>query len=164
MLDMFFSRSSYTWMEFLQDSADVHRGNQSRGSKFCRSQNPLALTVTELKHVVASLVGVSTPSPHILWWPSLCIPHAYLIALSLYFTRLSDLWHILGVALFSVSRAPSFDQGTIIWHLTPGSEWLNGWFLAVSAVTSSVRDFVLNALPKIHLLSRTATSQSYAYA
>ena len=78
MLDMFFSRSSCTWMEFLQDSVDVHRGNQSRGSEYCRSQNPLTLTVTELKHVVASLVGVSTPSPHILWWPSLCIPHAYL--------------------------------------------------------------------------------------
>jgi hypothetical protein len=86
------------------------------------------------------------------------------MALSLYSTRLSDLWHILGVALFSVSRAPSFDQGTVIWHLTPGSEWLNGWFLAVSAVTSSVRGFVLDALPKIHLLSRTDTSQSYAYA
>jgi hypothetical protein len=53
-------------MEFLQDSVDVHRGNQSRGSEYCRSQNPLTLTVTELKHVVASLVGVSTPSPHIL--------------------------------------------------------------------------------------------------
>ena len=73
-----------------------------------------------------------------------------------YSTCLSDLWHFLGVALFSVSRAHSFDQGTIIWHLTPGSEWLNGWFLAVSAVTSSVRSFVIYTLPQTHLLSRAA--------
>ena len=84
---------------------------------------------------------------------------------TLFLLSLSDVCTILGLTLFSVARPPSFlEQGTIIWHLTPGSEWLNGWFLAVSAVTSSVRDFVLNALPKIHLLSRTATSQSYAYA
>jgi len=85
--------------------------------------------------VVASLVGVSTPS---LLHPN------FFMTLSFYSKRLSDLWTILGLALFSVSRPPSFlDQGTVIWYLTPGSEWLNGWFLAVSAVTGSVRDFVL---------------------
>ena len=53
-------------MEFLQDSADVHRRNQSRGSKYSRSQDPLALTITEQKHVVTNLVGVSPPSLFIL--------------------------------------------------------------------------------------------------
>ena len=102
--------------------------------------------------VVTTFVGVSTPS---LLHPAM--------TLSFYATRLSDLWTILGLALFSVSRPPSFlDQGTIIWCLTPGSEWLNGWFFAVSAVTSSVRGFVLLALPHSHTLLLTATTQSYA--
>ncbi len=59
---------------------------------------------------------------------------------TLFLLSLSDVCTILGLTLFSVARPPSFlEQGTIIWHLTPGSEWLNGWFLAVSAVTGSVR-------------------------
>jgi hypothetical protein len=71
---------------------------------------------------VTSLVGVSTPSP---LHPVMALSFSSC-------TRLSDLCTILG--------PPSFlEQGTIIWHLTPGSEWLNGWFLAVSAVTGSVR-------------------------
>ena len=96
--------------------------------------------------MVTTFVGVSTPSRF----------HP-VMTLSFYATRLSDLWTILGLALFSVSRPPSFlDQGTIIWCLTPGSEWLNGWFFAVSAVTSSVRGFVLLALPHSHTLLLTA--------
>ena len=79
------------------------------------------------------------------------------------FSRLSDLWTILRLALFPASRPPSFlAQGTVIWHLTPGSEWLNGWFFAVSAVTSSVRGFVLHALPHSYTLLLKATTQSYA--
>ena len=131
-------------MEFLQDSADVHRCNQSRGSKYSRSPDPLALTCHRTKTCGYQSRG-----------REYCLSSHPVMVLFLFHTP-SDLWHILGVALFSVSRAPSFGQGTIIWHLTPGSEWLNGWFLAVSAVTSSVRGFVIYALPKIHLLARTA--------
>ena len=118
LLDIFPSRSSYIWLEFLQGSTDVYGRQQSRGRKY-------SLTLTS---------------------------YFFFKALSFYSKRLSELWTILDLALFSVSRPPSFlDQGTIICHLTPGSEWLNGWFLAVSAVTGSVRHFVHTCIIHIYM-------------
>jgi hypothetical protein len=45
-------------------------------------------------------------------------------------------WNFYRIVLMYIV-VTSLVGGTVIWHLTPGSEWLNGWFLAVSAVTSS---------------------------
>jgi hypothetical protein len=102
---------------------------------------------------VTSLVGVSTPS----------LLHPVMV-LSFSCTRLPDLCTILGLTLFSVARPPSFlEQGTIIWHLTPGSEWLNGWFLAVSAVTGSVRLPIVYKPRHTHPTHSTLQVMPHAY-